>query len=77
MPSMPWREFTLPSYVTVASLLKMIRFRLKLGPAEALFVFFKGALVPTGAEMGSLFEEHRDEDGWMYVTYASENTFGG
>jgi hypothetical protein len=27
--------------------------------------------------MSSLYEEHRDEDGFLYITYSGENTFGG
>lgn len=74
---MPLKTFTLPPYVTVASLLNMIRLRLKLSSTEALFVFVDGMLAPLSAELGLLFREHKDkEDGWMYVTYASENTFG-
>jgi GABA(A) receptor-associated protein len=26
--------------------------------------------------MSSLYEEHRDEDGFLYITYSGENTFG-
>lgn len=55
----------------------MIRFRLKLSTTEALFVFFQGVLAPASAEMGSLFKEYKDEDGWLYVTYATEDAFGG
>lgn len=55
----------------------MIRFRLKLSTTEALFIFIQGALVPSSAEMGSLFEEYKDEDGWLYVIYAMEDVFGG
>lgn len=74
---MPLKTFALPPHVTVASLLSMIRLRLKLSSEQALFVFVNGLLVPLSAELGSLFSEHKDEeDGWLYVTYAGENTFG-
>lgn len=26
--------------------------------------------------MGQVYSEHRDEDGFLYVTYSGENTFG-
>ncbi len=26
--------------------------------------------------MSSIYEEHKDEDGFLYVLYSSENTFG-
>lgn len=27
--------------------------------------------------MSSIYEDHRDEDGFLYITYSGENTFGG
>ena len=27
--------------------------------------------------MGSIYEEHKDEDGFLYISYSGENTFGG
>lgn len=55
----------------------MVRFRLKLSSTEVLFLFINGYLMPTGAELRTVFETQKDEDGWLYVTYGSENTFGG
>lgn len=28
------------------------------------------------ALMSSIYEDHRDEDGFLYITYSGENTFG-
>lgn len=28
------------------------------------------------ALLGALYEEHKDEDGFLYVAYSGENTFG-
>lgn len=32
--------------------------------------------VLTAALMSSIYEDHRDEDGFLYITYSGENTFG-
>lgn len=29
-----------------------------------------------GAVMSAIYEEKKDEDGFLYVTYSGENTFG-
>ena len=31
---------------------------------------------PHSASMGSIYAEHKDEDGFLYVAYSGENTFG-
>ena len=28
------------------------------------------------ATMGSIYDEHKDEDGFLYIAYSGENTFG-
>jgi hypothetical protein len=30
-----------------------------------------------GAIMSAIYDEKKDEDGFLYVTYSGENTFGG
>lgn len=34
------------------------------------FSFFAAAM------MSSIYDEHKDEDGFLYFTYSGENTFG-
>lgn len=29
------------------------------------------------AMMATVYEDHKDEDGFLYITYSGENTFGG
>lgn len=31
---------------------------------------------PTAAAMSAVYEERKDEDGFLYITYSGENTFG-
>ena len=33
--------------------------------------------VCAAALMSTMYEDHKDEDGFMYITYSGENTFGG
>lgn len=30
----------------------------------------------TASLMSAIYEEHKDEDGFLYMTYSGENTFG-
>ena len=32
--------------------------------------------VGAAAMMSAVYEEHKDEDGFLYMTYSGENTFG-
>jgi GABA(A) receptor-associated protein len=39
-------------------------------------LFVSGVIPPTAALLSTIFEEHKDEDGFLYITYSGENTFG-
>ena len=54
----------------------VIRKRIKLSPEKAIFIFVNNTLPPTAALMSTVYEQHKDEDGFMYMMYSGENTFG-
>ena len=54
----------------------VIRKRIKLRPEKAIFIFVSSVLPPSAALMSSIYEEHRDEDGFLYIQYSGEHTFG-
>lgn len=54
----------------------MIRKRLKLAAEQAIFLFVNGVIPPTSDLLSAIFDEHKDEDGFLYITYSTENTFG-
>ena len=49
----------------------VIRKRIKLSPEKAIFIFVDEVLPPTAALMSSIYEEHKDEDGFLYITYVT------
>ena len=51
--------------------------RIKLAPEQAIFLFVSsGTLPPSVATLQSVYDQHRDEDGFLYMTYSGENFFG-
>ena len=54
-----------------------LRKHLKLQPDQAIFVFINNVLPPTGALMSQIYDEHVDEDGFLYVAFSHESVFGG
>ena len=74
-------KFLVPNDLTVGQLTFVIRKRIKLGATDALFCFVVGSdsvttLPPTGGMLSDVYKNHQNEDGFLYVRYASENTFG-
>lgn len=54
----------------------IIRKRLKLKEYEAIFVTINGQLIPSLKSFGEIYEDMKHEDGFLYLTYSKENTFG-
>lgn len=70
------KKYLVPADLTVGQFVYVIRKRIKLSPEKAIFIFVDEVLPPTAALMSSIYEEHKDEDGFLYVGYSGENTFG-
>jgi GABA(A) receptor-associated protein len=70
------RKYLVPSDLTVGQFVYVIRKRIKLPSEKAIFIFVNDILPPTAALLSTVYEEHKDEDGFLYVLYSGENTFG-
>lgn len=69
-------KFLVPGDLTVGQFVFVIRKRLILPPDKALFVFVGSTLPPTGAMLKEVADVYCDRDGFLYVTYSGESTFG-
>lgn len=69
-------RYLVPADLSVGQFVYVVRKRIKLSAEKAIFVFIENTLPPTAALMSALYEEHKDEDGFLYMTYSGENTFG-
>ena len=69
-------KFLVPSDLSVGQFVYVIRKRLKLGPEKAIFMFVDNVLPPTAMLMSQLYNEHKDQDRFLYCVISSENTFG-
>ncbi|KAK9805911.1 hypothetical protein WJX73_004131 [Symbiochloris irregularis] len=70
------KKYLVPADLTVGQFVYVIRKRIRVSPEEAIFMFVKNTLPPTAALMSDVYEDHKDEDGFLYITYSGENTFG-
>lgn len=70
------RKYLIPIDLTVGQFVYVIRKRISIPPEKAIFIFVNNTLPPTAALMSTVYEQHKDEDGFMYMMYSGENTFG-
>jgi GABA(A) receptor-associated protein len=83
VPDIKRHKFLVPSHLTFAELLMVVRKWLTLPPEKGLYVYVipvdktKEILPSPSSFLTELYDAHRHRNGVLYVTYALENTFGG
>lgn len=77
IPDIDKNKFLVPNDLTMGQFLYVIRKRIKLSAEEAIFVYINNSILPqTSALVSTIYEEYKDDDGFLYLTYSGENTFG-
>ena len=72
-------KFLVPFDMTVGQFLYILRKRIKLTEQEALYIFVDKTLPMTSQAISSIYNDYKRKenfDGFLYVTYCNENTFG-
>ena len=76
IPDIDKKKYLVPSDLTVGQFHYVIRKRIKLAPEKALFLFCQNKIPANATLISSVYEESKDEDGFLYVEYSGESTFG-
>ena len=76
LPLLHKSKYLVPEDLTVAQFVYVLRKRLALRPEMAFFVFVDGHIPSAIMPMRQLYATSRDEDGFLYLRYTSENAFG-
>jgi GABA(A) receptor-associated protein len=72
------KKFLAPADISVAKFISEIRKHIKLGRQESLFVFVANNVMPQpNATMAQIYAQYKDGDGFLYIMYSSESSFGG
>ena len=75
-PAIDKQKYLVPQDITVGQFIYIIRQRLKLSSEKALYIFINGTIPSVGRLITDVYKEHTDEDGFLYIYYNFENTFG-
>lgn len=77
LESLDKKKYLCPADLSLGQFLYVIRKRLHLPSTEAIFLFTEDGTIPsTSALVRDVYLQHKDQDGFMYLTYQGENVFG-
>ena len=76
IPDIDKNKYLVPNDLTVGQLIYVIRKRLKCSPEKALFIFCGGVVLQCNQLISEIYSQKKDEDGFLYMIYSGEATFG-
>jgi len=69
-------KYITPRDLTLLQLQQIIRRRIRFPAEKALFMFINNKIYPITSVIGTMYDTNKDSDGFLYITYCQENTFG-
>jgi GABA(A) receptor-associated protein len=69
-------KYLAPVDMTLSQFIVIIRKRIKIEADQAIFVFVENILPPLTSTMAYLYEHMKNKDGFLYIYYNGESTFG-
>lgn len=78
VPDLDKKKYLVPDDLTLGQFLYVIRKRMKLRPEMSIYLFVgEDFCIPNNTTlMTNVYHEHSDADGFLYISYSGENTFG-
>lgn len=77
LPDIDKNKYLVPSELTLGQFSFVIRKRLKLKEHNSLMIYTEDGTLPTSAStLAHIYTTHKNEDGFLYLTFSTENTFG-
>ncbi|CAH0731844.1 unnamed protein product, partial [Brenthis ino] len=77
LPTLEKNKFLVPEDITMSQFLVIIRNRIRIKPSQALYLIINNrSMLSMSLTMLQAYEQYADEDGFLYITYASHEIFG-
>ncbi|XP_041740382.2 microtubule-associated proteins 1A/1B light chain 3C [Coregonus clupeaformis] len=77
LPPLDKTKFLVPQELSMTQFVTIIRNRMSLMQSQAFYLLINNSgLASMSLTMAQVYKDHKDDDGFLYMTYASQEMFG-
>ncbi|KAM6972471.1 LOW QUALITY PROTEIN: microtubule-associated protein 1 light chain 3 gamma [Aplochiton taeniatus] len=77
LPPLDKTKFLVPQELSMTQFITIIRNRMSLMPSQAFYLLINNSgIASMSLTLAQVYKDHRDDDGFLYMTYASQEMFG-
>ena len=69
-------KYLVPKDLNINQFTYIIRKRIKLNKSQSIFLMVNNTICPSNKPIDAIYNDHKDKDGFLYIKYTGENTFG-
>ena len=69
-------KYLVPYNINMGQFIQILRDKIKVEPSIALFFFINNKVFPITSLIGDIYKNNADEDGFLYIEFCEESTFG-
>ncbi|XP_076359826.1 microtubule-associated protein 1 light chain 3 gamma-like [Tachypleus tridentatus] len=77
LPALDKTKFLVPQELTMSQFVTILRSRMQLKSSRAFYVIINNkSMSSMSMSLAEVYKDNKDDDGFLYVTYASQEMFG-
>ena len=75
-PKIEKHKYVIDGDMKISEIFCILRSKLNLSSSDAIFIFIDNAIPRMTSTIKEIYQQKKDSDGFLYITYSLENTFG-
>jgi GABA(A) receptor-associated protein len=76
IPDIKKKKYLVPDDLILGQFIYVIRKQMSIPIDKAVYLFINNKLPINSSTIGIIYEEYKNKDGFLYIKYSFENTFG-